>query len=173
MFTGDLEKAGFAALIKNNAAFRQALSETHVYVAAHHGRENGCSEELLPYLTNVYYAVISDKGYMYDTQRTIPFYQKIAKGGPFRGSTRKVLTTRNDGRIGFRFNANSWGPYEKQPKPTPLDANTLAILGNLAPKSPPYPHLFSLADLGAKPTPSNSLDASTLTILADILKRNR
>ena len=74
LFTGDLEKAGFAALIKHNAAFRQALRETHVYIASHHGRANGCSEEILPYLTNVFYVVISDKGYKYDTQRTMPFY---------------------------------------------------------------------------------------------------
>jgi beta-lactamase superfamily II metal-dependent hydrolase len=111
MFTGDLEKAGFAALLKNDGGFKQALRETNVYVASHHGRENGCSEKLLPYLTNVYYVVISDKGYMYETQKTMPFYSRIARGGPFRGSTRKVLTTRNDGRIGFTFTANSWGPY--------------------------------------------------------------
>jgi beta-lactamase superfamily II metal-dependent hydrolase len=110
MFTGDLEKAGFAALLKHNESFKQALSETQVYVASHHGRETGCSEEILPFLKNVYYVVISDKGYMYDTQRTLPFYRKIAKGGPFRGATRHVLTTRRDGRIGFTFSANSWGP---------------------------------------------------------------
>jgi beta-lactamase superfamily II metal-dependent hydrolase len=108
MFTGDLEKAGFAALLKNNESFKQALRKTNVYIASHHGRENGCSEELLPYLTNVYYVVISDKGYMLNTQETLPFYHKIAEGGPFRnGSTRRVLTTRRDGRIGFTFNTNS------------------------------------------------------------------
>lgn len=95
-----------------NESFKQALFETNVYVAAHHGRENGCSEDILPYLTNVYYVVISDKGYMYDTQQTLPFYNRIAKGGPFRNQgTRKVLTTRNDERIRFTFDANSWGPY--------------------------------------------------------------
>jgi hypothetical protein len=111
MFTGDLEKDGFAALLRNDALFKQALRETNVYIAPHHGRENGCSEYILPYLTNVYYVVISDKGYMYDTQQTMPFYSRIAKGGPFRGTTRKILTTRNDGRIGFTFSVNSWGPY--------------------------------------------------------------
>jgi beta-lactamase superfamily II metal-dependent hydrolase len=110
MFTGDLEKAGFTELLKNDA-FKQALRETNVYVASHHGRENGCSDEVAALLTNVYYVVISDKGYAYDTQKTLPFYKKIAKGGPFRSETRYVLTTRNDGRIGFEFASNSWGPY--------------------------------------------------------------
>lgn len=111
MFTGDLEKKGFSALL-SNSDFRKSLSETNVYIASHHGRENGCSDEVAELLTNVYYVVISDKGYQYDTQQTLPFYKKIAKGGPFRnGGTRYVLTTRNDGRIGFNFLSNSWVAY--------------------------------------------------------------
>lgn len=137
MFTGDLEKAGFAALLKNNASFQRALRETNVYVAAHHGRESGCSEDILPYLTNVYYVVISDKGYAYDTQKTMPFYEKMAKGGPFRGKTRKVLTTRHDGRIGFTLNAGSWCPYDEQPTSAPLDANVMATLADLFAKATP------------------------------------
>ena len=110
MFPGDLEKAGFLELLKIDA-FRQALGQTHIYVASHHGRENGCCEEIVPYLNNVYYVVISDKGYQYDTQKTIPFYSRIAKGGPFgQEQSRKILTTRNDGRIAFEFNPGSWGP---------------------------------------------------------------
>lgn len=110
MFTGDLEKAGFAALLKDTS-FRQALSETNVYIAPHHGRAGGCSDEVAALLTNVYYVVISDKGYAHETQETIPFYTKIAKGGPFRSQeTRYVLTTRNDGCISFDFAPNSWGP---------------------------------------------------------------
>jgi beta-lactamase superfamily II metal-dependent hydrolase len=110
MFTGDLEKAGFRELLKKET-FRQALRETNVYVASHHGRENGCSDEVAELLTNVYYVVISDKGYAHTTQETLPFYRSIAKGGPFRDNTRRVLTTRRDGRIGFQFSADTWGPY--------------------------------------------------------------
>ena len=112
MFTGDLECAGFLELLKN-PLFRQALGETNVYIAPHHGRANGCSEEVADYLKNVYYVVISDQGYQYDTQKTIPFYRAIAKGGPFRGDTRHVLTTRKDGRILFNFNffaPQNWWP---------------------------------------------------------------
>jgi len=110
MFTGDLEKTGFAELLKD-AAFRKALRATNVYVASHHGRESGCSDEVAALLTNVYYVVISDKGYAHETQKTIPFYTNIAKGGPFRSQgTRYVLTTRNDGRIAFDFSSDGWGP---------------------------------------------------------------
>jgi hypothetical protein len=54
--------------------------------------------------------IISDKGYQHDTQRTLGFYSRIAAGGPFRGQTRQILTTRNDGAIAFEFSANGWGP---------------------------------------------------------------
>jgi beta-lactamase superfamily II metal-dependent hydrolase len=112
MFTGDLEKQGFLELLKLDT-FKQALRDTNVYVASHHGRDNGCCEEIVPYLANVFYVVISDKGYQYDTQKTIPFYSRIAKGGPFgQEAVREVLTTRCDGRIAFGFNPGSWGPRE-------------------------------------------------------------
>jgi|ERR1700722_2712590 len=111
MFTGDLEKPGFAELLKNQG-FREALKATRVYIASHHGRESGCSEEVAALLTSVNYVVISDKGYEHETQNTMAFYRKIANGGPFRDeATRHVLTTRNDGRIGFNFSADSWGAY--------------------------------------------------------------
>ena len=109
MFPGDLERPGFLELLKDDA-FKQALRETNVFLASHHGREGGCCEETVPYLTNVYYVVISDKGYLYDTQEMLPFYGRIAKGGPFRNQgTRKVLTTRNDGAIALQFAPGSWG----------------------------------------------------------------
>jgi beta-lactamase superfamily II metal-dependent hydrolase len=111
MFTGDLERAGFKELLKRES-FRQALKATRVYVASHHGREGGCSDEVAALLTNVNYVIISDKGYAHDTQRTLPFYSQIAKGGPFRDQgTRRVLTTRNDGRIAFEFTPGRWYPF--------------------------------------------------------------
>lgn len=77
MFPGDLEQAGFLELLKSEA-FKQALRETNVYVASHHGRENGCCEQTVPYLQNVFYVVVSDKGYEHDTQKTLSFYYRIA-----------------------------------------------------------------------------------------------
>jgi beta-lactamase superfamily II metal-dependent hydrolase len=109
MFTGDLEKAGWRELLKREE-FRAALQQTNVLVASHHGRESGCCDEMIPYFENAFYVVISDKGYAHETQETIPFYRRIAKGGPFRDDTRRVLTTRNDGGITFHFHPQSWWP---------------------------------------------------------------
>tara|TARA_R110000868_G_scaffold122877_2_gene325779 strand:- start:13013 stop:13816 length:804 start_codon:yes stop_codon:yes gene_type:complete len=109
LFMGDLECAGTLELLKRED-FRQALRETHVLVAPHHGRESGCCEEMFEFCSP-YYVVISDKGYMHSTQETVPFYRSKAKGGPFRGETRHVLTTRRDEKINFSFDREAWRPY--------------------------------------------------------------
>jgi beta-lactamase superfamily II metal-dependent hydrolase len=109
MFTGDLERLGFTELLKN-ADFRRALLSTNIYIASHHGRESGCSADVARLLTNVYYVVISDKGYEHETQNTLAFYQKISRGGAFGRENRRVLTTRRDGRILFQFSHQGWGP---------------------------------------------------------------
>ena len=111
LFPGDLEAAGWRTLMQNSD-FLNALRSTNILVASHHGRKNGWCDELRQYC-NPYYVVISDKGYMYDTQETIPLYRTIARGGPFRADgVRRVLTTRNDGRIGFTFtDPQHWNTY--------------------------------------------------------------
>lgn len=109
LFPGDLERAGWLKLLEQEE-FRNALRNTKVFVASHHGRENGCCEEVFSYC-KPYYVVISDKGYAYDTQRTIPFYSKYAQGGPFRNDKRYILTTRSDGNIDFMFRQDGWHPY--------------------------------------------------------------
>jgi beta-lactamase superfamily II metal-dependent hydrolase len=107
MFPGDLERAGFAALLRG-PGFCQALSETNVFVAPHHGRESGCSDEARQYLQNVVFAVISDQGYEFETQDTLNFYYAMAHGAPFRGQPRSVLTTRSDKSIVLQFAPGSW-----------------------------------------------------------------
>jgi hypothetical protein len=62
----------------------------------------------VPFLRNVNFVVISDKGYQYDTQRTLPFYERIAQGGLYGNVIRRVLTTRYDGNITFEFRPNAW-----------------------------------------------------------------
>jgi beta-lactamase superfamily II metal-dependent hydrolase len=108
LFPGDLEARGWRALMQQSD-FCDALRQTHVLVASHHGRENGWCDELRAFC-NPFYVVISDYGYRYDTQKTLPLYRSIARGGPFRDEQRSVLTTRNDGRIGFNFAADGWHP---------------------------------------------------------------
>lgn len=111
LFPGDLEEAGWLKLLERQD-FRAAVADTKVLLASHHGRESGICEDLFDrYRCSPYYVVVSDKGYMYDTQETIPYYRSKARSGPFRDETRHVLTTRNDGRIGFTFDPGSWGAY--------------------------------------------------------------
>jgi len=81
-----------------------------VLIASHHGRENGiCPDLFTKYGCQPYWIVISDKGYMHDTQETVPYYSHQAQGGAFRGEDRKVLTTRKDGVIHFWFADGKWG----------------------------------------------------------------
>lgn len=110
LFPGDLENAGWRMLLED-PGFKAALQKTRVLIASHHGRASGCCDEIFEFC-KPNYVVISDKGYMHDTQETVPYYRAKAVGGPFRtDGTRHVLTTRNDGRIGFTFTSDSWGPY--------------------------------------------------------------
>jgi beta-lactamase superfamily II metal-dependent hydrolase len=110
LFPGDLECAGWLKLLESKE-FQEVVRNTKVLIASHHGRVTGICEEVFDeYGCKPYYVVISDKGYMYDTQETVPYYRSKALGGPFRGETRHVLTTRKDGHIGFNFSQSGWGP---------------------------------------------------------------
>ncbi len=109
IFTGDMERAGFDAIM-NQAGFREAIQNADVLIAPHHGREcsvhHGFLDAVRPFWT-----VISDKGYMYDTQLTVPTYRQYSRGGRFRDENRHVLTTRSDGTITLYFNQQGWGAY--------------------------------------------------------------
>ncbi len=110
LFPGDLETLGWETLLARDVKFQTAVANTNVLIASHHGRENGiCADIFDKYGCNPYWIVISDKGYMYDTQETVPYYSSKCIGAGFRGENRKVLTTRKDGKINFHFNNGSWG----------------------------------------------------------------
>lgn len=111
LFPGDLECDGWNALLEQQR-FRDTVANVDVLVAAHHGRASGICPELFDrHRCNPFYVLISDKGYMYDTQKTVPYYRSKCRGGPFRNEERHVLTTRSDGRIVFWFANGRWGPY--------------------------------------------------------------
>ncbi len=46
IFPGDMEKAGWRQLLLN-PAFRQELQDVNLFVASHHGRENGYCQEVM------------------------------------------------------------------------------------------------------------------------------
>lgn len=93
---GDIEVAGWKALLQR-ADFRQDLAGTHIVVASHHGRDSGYCEDVFTHC-NPHLCIISDDVMQYDTQDHC--YGKHCSGLRWSdGSTRRVLTTRNDGHI--------------------------------------------------------------------------
>jgi beta-lactamase superfamily II metal-dependent hydrolase len=106
LFPGDLEKAGWKALLENNADFRETVKKIDFLFAAHHGRENGRYEPLFEdYECKPYLVIISDKKHTHQSQETVPYYADQVKGFSINGNTRYVLTTRSDGTMRFDFGA--------------------------------------------------------------------
>ena len=103
LFPGDMEKAGWMALL-NQPAFVNELGGTDVLVASHHGRDNGFCEDVFRYFTPRA-VVISDKPIVHETQEIVPDYRAVVSSeGVFVASQnrrRHVLTTRRDGDIIF------------------------------------------------------------------------
>ncbi len=81
MFPGDLETAGWQEFLKDQN-FLTYLRRTNIFIASHHGRE----------------VIISDKPVVHGTQDH-DLYSQHCSGLDFSGTNRKVLTTRNDGKI--------------------------------------------------------------------------
>jgi beta-lactamase superfamily II metal-dependent hydrolase len=115
LFGGDMEEPAWNKLMML-PAFRSRLSEVNVYVASHHGRQNGQSDRLLA-LMYPDIVVVSDGPKVHATQETVGWYSRrthgipdldnIAFGNP--SAKRSVLTTRRDGTI--RINVASNGRY--------------------------------------------------------------
>jgi beta-lactamase superfamily II metal-dependent hydrolase len=113
LFPGDLEKAGWRALLQH-ADFRAELANTDILVASHHGRESGFCEDSFKYF-RPQVVVISDTGMKYETQEMVPDYRDVLlspDGVPVTCGTelrrRHVLTTRADGDIIFRVTADGY-----------------------------------------------------------------
>lgn len=96
LFPGDLEQAGWLEFLKN-PAFVDVLRQTNIFVASHHGRIGGYCEDVFNYCSPDV-VIISDKERMHDTQEH-DSYSKHCRGIDFGGTIRRVLTTRNDGKM--------------------------------------------------------------------------
>jgi beta-lactamase superfamily II metal-dependent hydrolase len=98
-FPGDMEIEGWKNLLRK-AEFGDYISSVNVFVASHHGRQNGCCDELYSIgRLNPEATIISDSGVQYATQETIGWYRNRTRGFNLNGEFRRVLTTRRDGRI--------------------------------------------------------------------------
>jgi beta-lactamase superfamily II metal-dependent hydrolase len=102
IFPGDMEKEGWRQLLRN-PAFVQELRGVNLFVASHHGRENGYCEEVLNLCPNIQAVVISDKKKGHQTQETVDRYRQYAKGFLYGLDVRRVLTTRRDSSMRFEF----------------------------------------------------------------------
>lgn len=98
---GDLEKEGWRALLRNND-FARRLADIDIFIASHHGRENGyCPEVFTDHNCRPDVFVFSDSEIKHATQETTNKYANWASGTQHNGQTRKVLTTRSDGSLSW------------------------------------------------------------------------
>ncbi len=102
--SGDLEEKGWKALLIAEPDLKTWLSRTNVFIASHHGRENGYHPDVFTHCKPEC-IVISDKDIIHNTQEDMSstYADHVAGNGVlFNGdvsNVRKVLTTRNDGHL--------------------------------------------------------------------------
>ena len=79
IFPGDMEKAGWLQLLRDPNFVRE-LHSVNLFVASHHGRENGYCEEVLNLCSQIRAVIISDKKKGHQTQETVDRYRAYASG---------------------------------------------------------------------------------------------
>ena len=103
-YAGDLTSQGWEQLIKQEGAkFTRMLQKTNFFEVAHHGRKEGFNPIIFKYMTSLKMAFVSDKRFQ-NTSVTGSYSQycsgwQVIDESSNQISQRKVLTTRNDGRI--------------------------------------------------------------------------
>ncbi len=98
IFPGDIEKEGWLRLLERQD-FRDALLGVNVFVASHHGRENGYCPDVFNWCFPEI-VIFSDTSVIHETQKTASSYRQHTKGIRFfDDKVRHVLTTRNNGMI--------------------------------------------------------------------------
>jgi beta-lactamase superfamily II metal-dependent hydrolase len=109
VFPGDMEAAGWLRLLQD-ARVQAELRTVRIFVASHHGRANGCCNDVFTYC-HPDVVLMSDDEIQYDTQDTVKWYGARAKGLPPGGAfgARYVLTTRNDRHM--RIEVDDGGGY--------------------------------------------------------------
>lgn len=94
---GDLETAGWEKLLSSNS-FVDHLSGVNVFIASHHGRDNGYCADVFQHCTPDV-VVFSDSAIVHATQEMSATYANHANGIQLGGETRYVLSTRNDSTL--------------------------------------------------------------------------
>lgn len=97
IFPGDLEASGWRSLLRDSG-FCAELARVNLFIASHHGRQNGFCEEVF-HFCRPELVVISDSAMQYASQEITARYAARATGVNFGSERRRVLTTRCDGTI--------------------------------------------------------------------------
>jgi len=106
LFPGDLEYAGWMALL-STPAFVSAIAGTNILIAAHHGRQQGWCAELFnfisPQLTIISDGAAKDTSYASEyCKRSLGAKVKLASSGEIK--EKSVVSTRDNGHIDI----NAW-----------------------------------------------------------------
>lgn len=116
--TGDLENEGWEAMLRHKPDVKAWLTRTKIFIASHHGRNNGYHSEVFQYCRPEC-IIISDKSVVHGTQEnmsTIYGTHTLDTGIVFNDdflNKRKVLTTRSDGHILIQLQPNGIRQYKK------------------------------------------------------------
>jgi beta-lactamase superfamily II metal-dependent hydrolase len=94
---GDLEEAGWRALLETDAV-KESLRGVDVFVASHHGRRSGYCPEVFQFC-RPQAVIFSDSSIVHASQEMASIYAAHASGTMLNGVSRKVITTRNDSDI--------------------------------------------------------------------------
>jgi len=133
LFAGDMETAGWRALLRN-PSFVADLATVTVFVASHHGRANGRCEEVFK-IIRPEIVVFSDDRKQYESQETDAWYRQRVTGIPILDSAptgllpkrRHVYTTRRDGTLTVKVDQS--GRYIVRPTRSEPSAPPLGLLG--------------------------------------------
>jgi len=97
LLPGDLESPGWEALLPR-PDFRAVLGTVHIFIASHHGRDNGYCADVFTYC-HPEVVVFSDSAIRHATQEMAATYGQHARGTTLNGQPRNVITTRQDGTV--------------------------------------------------------------------------
>jgi hypothetical protein len=113
---GDLTTDAWDKLL-NKTGVKEKLRQSQIFVASHHGREDGFNENVFKYC-HPEVIILSDKDIIHKTQegQTQTYAGQVSGDGiclnDDKGKLRKVLTTRSDGHIWIRIEDNGSRTYK-------------------------------------------------------------
>jgi beta-lactamase superfamily II metal-dependent hydrolase len=99
LFGGDMETAGWDALLNKDANFKEAVKNVNFFIISHHGHCSGFSQSLFNAMQKP--PIFNIVSIHHNDDNIDPRYSQeaYASGGQLNGETRRSITTRTDGTI--------------------------------------------------------------------------